>query len=195
VALSRVRTLAGLTILGLNDMALRVHDEVIMVDEKLRKASDRAIGELDELGDRKVALQKEYLERIAPSEKEKLAKNLSTFERTKLLIESRMPLKRIAEERGITEETIIDHIEKLIAEDPFFLESATYLRNALPYKKQMLIRDAFKKAYPKLAAEAGEYGSQDYNPSAYHKAALAPLKNILGSKASYRDIRLIRVLG
>lgn len=195
VALSRVRTLDGLTILGLNDMALRVHDEILMVDEKLRKGSERDEMEIENFGDNIQFLQKEYLTRIAPSEKEKRAKKLTTFEQTKMLIEENMALKKIAKERGVNEETIIDHIEKLIQEDPFFIETASYLRSAVPFKKQQLIREAILKAYPELSVEAGEFGSQDYDPAVYQKVALAPIKHVLGGKASYRDIRLIRALG
>lgn len=205
VALSRVRSLEGLTILGINDMALRVHDEVIMVDEKLRTASDRAITELKELETykgykgkgksrgEKERLQKEFIMRVATPEHK--LKRLSTFEQTRQLIEKRIDLKKIAKERGITEETVIDHIEKLTEEDPFFLDSAIYLRKAVPFKKQALIRQAFAKAHSEIAKEAGEFGSADYNPKAYHGAPLAPVKHILGSKASYRDIKLVRALG
>ena len=37
VALSRVRSLEGLNLLGINRMALRVSDEAIRIDEQLRK--------------------------------------------------------------------------------------------------------------------------------------------------------------
>ncbi len=193
VALSRVRTLDGLTILGINDMALRVHDEVIMVDEKLRTASNRAIEELEILGSDKMRAQKDFIARTATRADK--VKKLSTFEQTRLLIDKRMDLKKIAKERGVNEETIVGHIEQLADEDPFFLDTAMYLRNSVPNKKQQLIRQAFAKAHPDIAKEAGEFGAADYNASAYRKAGLAPVKYILGSKASYRDIRLIRVLG
>ncbi len=199
VALSRVCTLEGLTILGINDTALRVHDEVIMVDEKLRVASDRAITELEELEkgkkgeSEKLRLQKEYITSIGGHAVK--VKKLSTFEQTKLLVEKRLDLKKIAKERGINEETVIDHLEKLAEEDPFFLDTAIYLRKAVPYKKQQLIMDAFAKANPDLAKEAGTIGTPDYNARLYAKAPLGPVKHVLGSKASYKEIKLIRVLG
>lgn len=223
VALSRVRTLDGLTILGINDMALRVHDEVLIVDQKLRAASERAEGEIEELKDKKgektktggkvadkktdsnnetehtelTKLHKEFIAKVGMSANDlKLKKHkVSTFEKTKELLEKHIDLKKIAKERGVTEETIIGHIETLVEEDPFFVEEISYLRKSVPYKKQGLIRQAFEKAYPELAAEAGTFGNPEYDPTVYCKAPLAPVKNIVGSKASYRDIRLMRIFG
>lgn len=39
VALSRVRALSGMKLIGINDMALRVNEEVVEVDKELRKQS------------------------------------------------------------------------------------------------------------------------------------------------------------
>lgn len=39
VALSRVRTLEGMKLIGINEMALKVNDEVVEVDRELRKQS------------------------------------------------------------------------------------------------------------------------------------------------------------
>lgn len=201
VALSRVRTLEGLTILGLNDMALRVHDEVLIVDEKLRAASLRAVGEIEQktLKEKK-KLQKEFLARIAPSESERKAseakrKKISTFEQTRILIEEGKSLTQVAKDRGVNEETIVDHIEKIVETDPLFIESALHLRSSVPHKKQRVIRQAFAKAYPDLAEEAGELDTPEYDGSVYRKSPLAPVKHAAGANVSYKDIRLIRVLG
>ncbi|MFM2383739.1 MAG: hypothetical protein RIQ72_311 [Candidatus Parcubacteria bacterium] len=193
VALSRARTLEGLTILGLNDMSLRVNDEIIVVDEKLRSASIRAEQELqDEYSDRESIqlAQKEIQRRWMPTEQEK-QKKLSTIEQTKLLVEKKMSLKKMAQERGITEETIIDHIEQLIALDPFFQEEMTYLKSTLPFAKQKLIKEAFKKVF--LDAHPDEDESE-FTMTTMRSSPLAPIKHILGNKASYRDIRLARVI-
>lgn len=203
VALSRVRSIEGLTILGLNDTALRVHDEVLMIDEKLRIASDRAVSELDAITDKGQdieRLQQEFLKTIAPSESERrdafAKKNkISTFDQTRALVEEKKKLKDIAKERNLTEETIIEHIEKLIDEDPQFRDVASYLLASVPYKKQDVIRDAFAKAYPDLAKEAGEPGTKDYRPDVYSKCQLSPVKHKVLASISYKDIRLVRALG
>lgn len=193
VALSRVRTLDGLTITGINDMALRVHDEVIVVDDKLRVASNRAVDEIEKLSEKEVVKkQKEFIDKVSAPESKK---KISTYEQTKKLIEQKLSLKKIAKERNVTEETILDHVEKLIEEDPDFTDVAVYLGSAVNYKKKVMLREAFAKAYPDIARETGEVGSTDFVPGAYRKASLAPIKHIVGSKASYKDIRIVRALG
>lgn len=47
VALSRVRTLNGMRLLGINDMALAVNPEVLAIDRDLQAASDKFLLELD----------------------------------------------------------------------------------------------------------------------------------------------------
>lgn len=194
VALSRARTLEGLTILGLNDMSLQVNDEIIIVDEKLRSASTRAEQELqDEYPDRKSleASQKEIQKQWLPTEQEK-QKKLSTVEQTRLLVEKKMNLKKIAQERGLTEETIIDHLEQLVAEDPFFQEEIKYLQSVLPFTKRKSILEAFKKTY---LDQHTDLHADDFSMVMMRKAPLAPIKHILGNKVSYRDIRLMRIVG
>ncbi len=193
VALSRVRTLDGLTILGINDNALRVNDEVMIVDEKLKTASKRAVDELEKMSQKDIEkAQKEFASYAATTEK---ANKVSTYDLTRQLIEKKIPLKKIAKERGVTEETIIDHIEKLVDEDRDFIDIAGYIRSALPYKKQIMIRDAFAKANPKVAEETGDSGTVDFEAGVYRDCSLSPVKKIVGNKASFKDIRIMRVLG
>lgn len=47
VALSRVRTLSGMRLLGINDMALAVNPEVLEIDQELQAASDNFLAELE----------------------------------------------------------------------------------------------------------------------------------------------------
>mmetsp|Transcript_16862 Transcript_16862/g.20695 ORF Transcript_16862/g.20695 Transcript_16862/m.20695 type:complete len:503 (+) Transcript_16862:113-1621(+) len=49
VALSRVRSLDGLRLMGLNDMALQVHPKVLAYDQDLRAQSEQAQSEISEL--------------------------------------------------------------------------------------------------------------------------------------------------
>lgn len=49
VALSRVRTMAGLRLLGINDFALKVNPEILAMDRELRLASDEFRTELDKI--------------------------------------------------------------------------------------------------------------------------------------------------
>ena len=49
VALSRVRSLEGLSVLGFNDLALKVDEETLAFDQQLKKGSEEALSELDSL--------------------------------------------------------------------------------------------------------------------------------------------------
>jgi len=46
VALSRVKSLNGIRLAGFNDMALRVHEDILEFDKKLREASERVVSEI-----------------------------------------------------------------------------------------------------------------------------------------------------
>ncbi|MDD5318641.1 MAG: helix-turn-helix domain-containing protein [Candidatus Pacebacteria bacterium] len=203
VALSRVRDFKNLTILGLNNVALRVHDEVLMVDEKLKTASERAIEEFEVLQEKKgkneiTRLQKEFLKKIAPAVKEK---KKPTHVLTQELILERKNLKEIAKARGVTEETIIDHIEKIIDEEnPHaepFRNLARYLLYEVSKKKQQAIRIGFMQKYPKISAnipkEAQDPSSPDFDFSIFRKEPIGPIKHAVKG-VSYKEIRLVRAL-
>lgn len=49
VALSRVRSLKGLQVLGLNNIALKVNEETLVFDQELKKCSEAALHELNTL--------------------------------------------------------------------------------------------------------------------------------------------------
>lgn len=123
VALSRVRTLAGLQLQGFNDMALSVNEEVARVDADLRAASAHAVEVLSALSAAdKRRWQEEYLLRIVPSTEEKRTrkekavrkKKGATHEVTKELLAAKKDIAAIASERGLHESTIIGHVEKLL---------------------------------------------------------------------------------
>jgi hypothetical protein len=62
VALSRLRSLAGLHLLGLNEKALQVHPVAVEKDAEFRRASDDALATLERLGaDELVKRQKDFL--------------------------------------------------------------------------------------------------------------------------------------
>ncbi|KND51859.1 MAG: ATP-dependent DNA helicase PIF1 [Parcubacteria bacterium C7867-001] len=116
VALSRVRTLAGLFLLGWSENALIMHPRVEEKDREFQELSGeatRAFAVLEETGERKV-LEERFLKAIGasltptgPVEKR------STFEETLALIGEGKSLEQIKEDRGLTLGTIITHLEKL----------------------------------------------------------------------------------
>jgi hypothetical protein len=119
VALSRVRTLAGLSLAGLNARALEVHPGVQSQDVIFR-------GQSDDARDTFARMPKAQLEtmhtnfiracggRIGAGRKIVAPKQVGgTYAVTKALIERKLSLKDMAKERGVTIGTIITHLEKL----------------------------------------------------------------------------------
>ncbi len=67
VALSRVRTMEGLRLLGINRLALQVNPEVVKLDKNIQQQSDEVLDELYDLGLlEKKKLQKTFLKKYKP---------------------------------------------------------------------------------------------------------------------------------
>ncbi len=67
VALSRVRSFDGLKILGINEMALRVHPEVLEYDRHLKNLSSKAEAVLSAADNRSLKkMHEEFLAKVAP---------------------------------------------------------------------------------------------------------------------------------
>ncbi len=139
VALSRVRALSGLKLMGLNETALRVHESVLARDADFRAWSEevsRILAEFPEEA-KKVRAEETLFNRFR-AEKARtkiyetkkhttLEKNVSTashsktakpvkgatLEKTLELVAQKYSISKIAETRGLKEGTIIDHIEQL----------------------------------------------------------------------------------
>jgi len=173
VALSRVRTLEGLTILGMNENALMVHPEVLEYDFELRRASEESQAEFEEFDKKEIAeQQKTFLASIKPAKKEK---KLSTFEKTLEFVKEEYSISEMADKRGVGAETIIDHLETLV-EDGADID-ISYLKKDLSNAHFKKIEAAFEKVFDKTG-----------------ETRLTPVKDIVGANISYKDIRLARLL-
>lgn len=173
VALSRVRTLDGLKLLGLNDTAVEVDEDVLEFDRELGARSARLaeeIGRMDK--EEKTSRQEKYLASIAPKGKLK-KKKVSTYEATRELLLQKLSIKEMAKKRGMTEGTIINHLEKL-AEKGNGAIDLSYLKLDGPRM------DTIKTVFETLRKKTGE-------------ARLAPARNILGRDFSYDELRLARL--
>ena len=124
VALSRVRSLQGMKVVGLNTQALHVDPRVIHKDEYFREASDDAAYAFKELGEEEVsAMQKSFVaasggkwqegEATARPRHSATLQRESTYTLTKELVLRRMSAADIARERKMALSTIWSHIEKL----------------------------------------------------------------------------------
>jgi len=165
VALSRVRSLKGLRLMGLNKIALQIHEQVLDLDTSLREASEKASQQLKKMSEKERA---KIQEKFADIKREK--KKESTYEKTKKLLEKKLSIQKIAKERGMTEGTIISHIEKMLAKgEPL---NISYLRKDIDPKRLKEIRAAFKKS---------------------GGTTLSPVRETLGENYSYEELRLARL--
>lgn len=126
VALSRLKTLAGLKLLGINAQALELDRLAIKADRRFQELSDEAEThfEMQDL----TAQHKAFIRHcggtlneteITRNEK-KIAKNgtktsyaTATLDETRALFEEGYEIQDIAVERGLTSATIINHLAKL----------------------------------------------------------------------------------
>lgn len=120
VALSRVRRLSGLYILGWNEMTFQVHPEVLSTDESFRLdsvAMEKAFADMPE--DQLERMQDNFVKicggGLVISKKNKIKpKKGGTYTETLRLWNEGKNIPEIAKERGYSEGTIFSHIEKLI---------------------------------------------------------------------------------
>jgi ATP-dependent DNA helicase PIF1 len=167
VALSRVRSLAGLQLLGLNDLALISDKQVIEIDKILKIKSQEAVSFVDSLND--VDKKKYHQLFIKTYAREKVdEEKISTIDKTKLLLKQKKSPKEMAKERNISTGTIIGHIEQLKARgDQLDID---YLK---PKKDRfVIIAKAFKDSKDTI---------------------LSPVKEILGHGYSYDELKLTRL--
>jgi len=149
VALSRVRSLDGMKLLGFNDMALLVDDEVLDMDQKFKDESVDAANDLKEMSQAEIReAQQEWLKKIEPEEKIKIKKKekelkLSTTDITATMLREEVPLSEIADARGVKPETIVSHIEDLVTEGK--CPDILYLKRELKRTELEDIVRAFEK--------------------------------------------------
>jgi len=127
VALSRVRSLAGLKVLGMNPNALQVDPKVVAKDKHFKSQSETAEDTFTAMTEAELlTLHTQFvvssggklpsLETVLTPGKRVLAarvKKESTFEQTKLLLQAGKSVTDIAKARGMATSTIRGHIDKL----------------------------------------------------------------------------------
>ena len=178
VALSRVRSLEGLFLKGFNYMALQINEEVLEQDKKFKEYSKTNSFHIRTMGEKKLSqMHQEFAKKIKGVRSAKATRNKekTTVEQTKDLLDEGKGLKEIAKIRGLKLGTILDHIEQIKKQDNNY--NIYNLRNSITKNKFKEIYNAFRK---NGISEGG----------VYH---LAPVKNLLGPKYSYDDLRLVRL--
>jgi hypothetical protein len=175
VALSRVRTLSGLKLLGLNDMALEVNEDILEFDKELQELSEKAQTYINAFSpEQKTALHSNVLELIKPSKRVKKSK-VPTHLQTLALIKDKKSLQEIMTQRELTMDTILSHIEK-IKKEGISVDLSYFKKEAFTTKKFKKIADAFSVTFEK---------------NGDHR--LSPVKEILGDDVSFDELRLARL--
>ncbi len=189
VALSRVRSLGGLKVLGMHPNALQVDPKVVNKDKQFRADSETAEDTFLAMQDEELlTLHTQFVTALGgklPSAdtvivagkravKERV-KKLSTYEETKLRWQDGKTLKAIAKEREIAIGTIIEHIDKLV-------EGGELTADDLTRAVRELDPDGVgEAAIVKAIKEIGD-------------EKLKPLYEATGEQYGYDLIRLVRAL-
>ncbi|KKQ27827.1 MAG: AAA ATPase [Candidatus Magasanikbacteria bacterium GW2011_GWC2_37_14] len=175
VALSRVRRLTGLHLLGWNEQTFQVHPEVLLKDKAMRLDSEVIENAfISMLPEELKTMQRNFILASGGRENaeeitEKVKKNNKkgeTHNETLKLWQSGKKIAEIAKERGLTEQTILSHIEKLVTKgkinraDLKSLISAPLL-HALPRIQEVFAKLGTEKLAPVFARFGGEYSYND----------------------------------
>ncbi|MBP6860314.1 MAG: helix-turn-helix domain-containing protein [Candidatus Pacebacteria bacterium] len=183
VALSRVRSGEGLTLSGINERALAVHPEIREKDMEFKELSEAARETFANLGvDELAQLEKNFIRAAGgvetPFTKEELDKpkaareGAKRLEATMELVREGKSLRQVAEARGRTAGTILEHLEKLVEAGKAQVSELRGLAKGFETE--------VKKAQDAIRA------SKDGRLKAIYEK--------LGGKVSYDTIRLARLL-
>ena len=180
VALSRVRTLQGLRLLGWSEGAMQVHPEVLKIDRSFREQSEgarrafealEASAELEGMQERFIKASGGSIIASAPDAPRTPKK--STYDETLTLVKEGKSLGEIIASRSLTFGTICDHLEKL-------REGGLITSEEI----DALLPDTLRTALPKIRAAFGE--GEDKK--------LAPAFGKLKGKYSYDELKLARLV-
>lgn len=187
VALSRVRSLNGLKLMNLNEMALKVHPRILEQDKVFKDSSAQALQYLKELPEEeKLHYKIETLlgrfggrtskasKEAAKPRNEKVKKEATppTHITTLELLKENLSVEEISEKRSLSFSTIIGHIEKLKGLKQIDKSSMQYLKNSIPGEDFDIIFAELKNS------EDGK---------------LTPIYDKFGGKYSFEDIRITRL--
>jgi len=197
VALSRIKNIEGLRLMGLNPMALRVDPLILHVDSRIKGASIKAREIVESLSPEAFASQCEehirYMGGVVEKAKiEEERANIKagkpshsayatpTHIKTKNLIAKSDTLIKLATNRGLSKGTIIQHLALIKEEEPDF--------DMNKYKPSEETFDAVETVALKLMTK-----KMPENFSDDGKLRLKPVFEALDGEVSYDDIRLCMV--
>lgn len=172
VALSRVRSLNGLKLMNLNEMALRVHPGILKQDTIFKDNSLAALEYLQNLSENEIAAshKQTLIERFkghtgttpqTKTARHKKLKKIPTHLITREMLKEKMTIQVIAEKRELSEATIISHIEKLNSLSELDDAVKLQLKNELPEKDfDILLAELAKSEDGKLTPIYEKFAGQ-----------------------------------
>jgi hypothetical protein len=143
VALSRIKNIEGLKLMGFNDNALSVDPLILSIDSRIKQASKRASDKIEAYEDSHLkAIELSYIQRLGGTidtkeiEKEKIELNkepkieekIPNHIKTKNLVESSSNLQELAKNVGFSVSTIMNHLS-LIKKDDADFDISKYMPN------------------------------------------------------------------
>lgn len=182
VALSRIKSIEGLRLMGLNDIALQVDKQVLNVDKEMMKLSKLNILKFKSFS--KNEKEEMYINSIMQhggcietKKIEKYNKKEKTLEITKHLLIKKETILEITKKRNLSKNTIINHILKI---------SKIYPKLDLMYL--MPSEKILKKVLKSINAIKIKNDSDDFSEDG--EIRLKPIYECLKKKIGYDDIRL-----
>jgi len=194
VALSRIKRIEGLSLLGLNPMALRVDPLILHIDERIKMASVKAREAIESLSDEAfTSVCEKHISRMGGVvEKEKIEEEVAnikagkpshsayvtpTHTKTKNLIAKSDTLVKLAINRKLAKGTIIQHLLLIKEEEPEI--------DLSKYKPSDELFDALESVVLKLMTKKlAEHFTED------GKLRLKPVFEALDGQMGYDDIKL-----
>lgn len=193
VALSRIKNIDGLRLMGLNDTALTVDPLILHIDDRIKAASKKASDEISAISTENLqnlfvayvqsiggitdTAQIEMQEEILKSDKKLVTRSLvTTHLQTKEMLETSNSILELAENRGVSKGTIIKHLTVLKELDPDI-----DLDKFMPNEKTLLL---VKDAVIKLKEQKNK---EDFSEDGHLR--LKPIFEALDAKVEYDDIR------
>ena len=194
VALSRIKSIDGLSLLGINPMALRVDPLILHIDERIKQASLKASKAIETLDKDtfEILCQKHISSMGGVVEKEKIEEEIANIKagkpshsayatpthiKTKNLIDKSDTIIKLAVNRGLSKGTIIQHLALIKEEMPDF--------DLSKYKPEAEIFDTVESVLLKLMTKKLPDNFTDDG-----KLRLKPVFEALNSEVGYDDIRL-----
>lgn len=171
VALSRVRKLSGVYMVGWNERAFQVHPDIFVKDEEFRRASLDVETKYSVISP--AALQQMHNNFIARAGGKRKKEKPNTQKETLALWNDGKTIAQIATTRKLTQGTILEHIEKLAQRGEIQKSDLSRLLTPTLDRALPKIHDAFRQ---------------------FDDSRLSPVFQKFNGEYSYEELRIARIL-